>query len=125
MAKKYISMRNLKFMLHEVFDLSKINNLPKYKDYDAAAYDMILAAAKDLSDRYLYPIFREMDKQKAYYDEETGTVKVHPGLPKAIKALADGGWIGSYVSYDKGGQQMPQLLFNTGKLIMHLSLIHI
>ena len=86
MAKKYISMRNLKFMLHEVFDLSKINNLPKYKDYDAAAYDMILAAAKDLSDRYLYPIFREMDKKKAYYDEESGRVKVHPGLPKAIKA---------------------------------------
>ena len=119
MAKKYISMRNLKFMLHEVFDLSKINSLPKYQDYDAEAYNMTLAAAKDLSDRYLYPIFSEMDKKKAYYDEETGTVKVHPGLPKAIKALADGGWIGSYVAYDKGGQQMPQLLFNTGKLIMH------
>ena len=119
MAKKYISMRNLKFMLHEVFDLSKINTLPKYQDYDAAAYDMTLAAAKDLSDKYLYPIFREMDKKKAYYDETSGTVKVHPGLPKAIKALADGGWIGSYVDYDKGGQQMPNLLFTTGKIIMH------
>ena len=82
MAKKYISMRNLKFMLHEVFDLSKINSLPKYQDYDAEAYDMTLAAAKDISDTYLFPIFREMDKKKAYYDEETGTVKVHPGLPK-------------------------------------------
>ena len=60
-----------------------------------------------------------MDKKKAYYDEDSGTVKVHPGLPKAIKALAEGGWIGAYVEYEKGGQQMPQLLFTTGKLIQH------
>ena len=119
MANKYISIRNLKFMLHEVFDLEKINALSKFEDYDAEAYDMALAAVKDISDNYLYPIYREMDKKKAYYDEESGTVKVHPGLQKAIKALAEGGWIGPYASYEEGGQQMPVLLMNTARLIMH------
>ncbi len=119
MAKEYISIRNLKFMLHEVLDLDTINNLPKYQDYDAEAYDMAIDTIKDLSDTYLYPIFTEMDKKKAYYEEKDGEVKVHPGLQKAIKALGDGGWIGPYTSYEKGGQQMPQLLLNTAKLIMN------
>ncbi len=119
MAKEYISIRNLKFMLHEVLDLDIINSLPKYQDYDAEAYDMAIASVKDLSDTYLYPIFTEMDKKKAYYNEEDGQVKVHPGLQKAIKALGEGGWIGAYADYEKGGQQMPQLLLNTGRLIMH------
>jgi len=119
MAKEYISIRNLKFMLHEVLDLDTINSLPKYQDYDAEAYDMAIDTVKDLSDTYLYPIFTEMDKKKAYYDEKEGVVKVHPGLQKAIKALGDAGWIGAYTDYEKGGQQMPQLLLNTGKLIMN------
>jgi len=106
-------------MLHEVLDLEKINSLPKYQDYDAEAYDMAIDSVKDLSDTYLYPIFTEMDKKKAYYDEKDGAVKVHPELQKAIKALGEAGWIGAYTDYDKGGQQMPQLLLNTGKLIMN------
>ena len=60
-----------------------------------------------------------MDKKKAYYDEKEEVVKVHPDLQKAIKALGDSGWIGAYTDYEKGGQQMPQLLLNTGKLIMN------
>ena len=119
MAKEYISIRNLKFMLHELFDISKINSLPKYQDYDAEAYDMALAAVKDLSDTYLYPIFREMDKKKAYYDEKSGKVVVHPELQTAIKALAEGGWIGAYAGYEEGGQQMPQILMQSARLIMH------
>ncbi|MEM6319153.1 MAG: acyl-CoA dehydrogenase [Bacteroidota bacterium] len=119
MAKEYISMRNLQFMLHEVFDLETINSLSKYQDYDSEAYDMAIAAAKDIGDQYLYPIYREMDKNKAYFDESTGTVKVHPGLQNAIKALAEGGWIGPYATYEQGGQQMPQLLLNTAKLILN------
>ena len=106
-------------MLHEVFDLTKINTLSKFQDYDAEAYDMALDAAKDISDHYLFPSFREMDKKKAYYDEKSGVVKVHPALQKGIKALADGGWICPYASYEEGGQQMPTLLLSTARLIMH------
>ncbi len=106
-------------MLHEVLDLSKVNSLPKFQDYDTEAYNMALDTVKDLSDTYLFPIFREMDKKKAYYDEASGTVKVHPGLQKAIKALGEGGWIGTYATYEQGGQQMPNVLLNSARVIMH------
>jgi len=112
-------MRNLKFMLHEVLDTKTLTSLPRFEDYDAEAYDMALSAAKDIGDTYLYPIFTEMDKKKAYYDEKEGVVKAHPELQKAIKVLGEGGWIGAYADYEQGGQQMPQLLLQTGRLIMH------
>ncbi len=119
MAKDYINIRNLKFMLHEVLDLSILKKLPKFQDYDAEAYDMALDAVKDIADTHLFPIFTEMDKKKAFYDEKEEVVKVHPGLQKAIKALGEGGWIGAYADYDQGGQQMPNLLLNSGRVIMH------
>lgn len=119
MAKEYISMRNLRFMLHEVLDTTQLSKLPRFADYDAEAYNMALDAAKDIGDNYLYPIFTEMDKKKAYFDEKEGDVKVHPDLQKAIKVIGDGGWIGAYADYEKGGQQMPQLLLQSGRLIMH------
>jgi butyryl-CoA dehydrogenase len=119
MAKEYINIRNLKFLLFEVFNIQQVNDLPPYQDYDQEDYNMILEAAKNIGDQYLFPIFREMDQKKAYYDENDGNVKVHPGLSKALKVMADGGWIGANAPYEDGGQQMPLTLLNTGLLILY------
>lgn len=119
MADKYISIRNLKFMLHEVLDIEKITSFPKYEDYDAEAFDMAMDAAKDIGDKYLFPFYREMDQKKAYFDQESGEVIVHPALKKGIKAVAEGGWLGAYAPYELWGQQMPMVLHNTSLLIMH------
>ena len=119
MAKKYISIRNLKFLLKEVLDLEVIKKLPKFQEYDDATFDMTLDMAKDIGDNHLYPIFQEMDKKKSYYDEEEGVVKVHPKLYETIKILGEGGWICSYADYEQGGQQMPHVLLNAGRLILH------
>jgi len=117
--KKYISIRNLKFMLHEFLDLEKIKQLPKFQEYDDDTFGMILDMAKDIGDNHLYPIFSEMDKKKSYYDEKEGVVKVHPKLCEVIKILGEGGWICSYADYEEGGQQMPHVLLNAGRLILH------
>jgi len=119
MAKEYISIRNLKFLMSEVLEVDKLFLFTKFKDYDWEAFEMTLQASKDLSDKYLFPIFTEMDKKKAYYDETSKSVKAHPGLYQAIKALGEGGWIGSNSSYEQGGQQMPITLLNAGRMIQH------
>lgn len=117
--KKYVSIRNLKFILHEFLDLEKIKALPKYQEYDDDTFGMVLDMAKDIGDNHLYPIFSEMDKKKSYYDEKEGVVKVHPKLCEVIKILGEGGWICSYAGYEEGGQQMPHILLNAGRLILH------
>lgn len=117
MAKQYVSTRNLQFLLHEVFNSTQLNQFERYQDYDREAFDMMMEASKQLSDQYLFPYYTEMDKQKAYFED--GVVKVHPALKKAIKAIAEGGWISANKSYEQGGQQMPLVLLNAALLIMY------
>ncbi len=117
MANQYISTRNLKFLLHEVFEATSLNQYEYYQEYDKEAFDMTMDASKQLSDTKLFPYYTEMDKQKAYF--ENGTVKVHPQLKPIIKAIAEGGWISAHNSFEEGGQQMPLTLLNAALLIMY------
>ncbi len=117
MAQKYASLQNLKFLLHQVLKVTDLNQLPYYQDYDREAIDMALDAAKQIGDTYLFPFYRIMDRNKAYYQD--GEVKVHQSLKPAIKALADAGWISAHDDYDHGGQQMPFSVLNAGLFLFY------
>ncbi len=117
MSNTYVSTRNLKFLLHEVLQAEQLNRFPYFGDYDQEAIDMAIEAALQIGDTHLYPIYRDMDKNKAYFKD--GEVHVHPGLRTAIKAIADGGWITAPYDYDSGGQQMPYTIMNAGLLIFY------
>jgi alkylation response protein AidB-like acyl-CoA dehydrogenase len=117
MAESYVSLRNLKFLIHEVLDAPGLNRFEYYGDYDPAAFDMALDAAKQIGDTYLFPYYREMDKEKVRF--ENGEVKVHSSLRPAIKALAEGGWISAHDRYESGGQQMPFSLLNAALIVFY------
>jgi len=108
----YINTRDIRFNLFEVFNAPQLGQYERFQDYDAEAMQMAVDAAKQIGDQYLFPIYREMDKNKAYYKD--GEVHVHPKLREAIKAIGDGGWINAEVDYDDGGQQMPLIIKNAG-----------
>ena len=110
MASEYVSVSNLRFLLFDVLASPQLNRLGLYQDYDQEAYELALDAAKDIGDQFLFPIYREMDKNKAYHQD--GVVHVHPGLKAAIKAIAEGGWIAAPDDFEHGGQQMPLSLLN-------------
>lgn len=120
MINEYISVRNLKFLLYEVFDLNKIFEIERFQDFsEKETIELLLSTAKDLGDKHLYPLFKPVDKAKAYYDEKEKQIKVHPDTYKILQMIGEGGWIGSYADYDSWGQQMPHVVYNAGKLIMH------
>lgn len=112
MINDYISLRNLRFLIHEVLNGASVNRFDYYQDYDVEAFDMALDAAKQIGDQYLFPFYTDQDKQKAYYKE--GVVYVHESMRPAIKAIAEGGWIAAHDTYDWQGQQMPFTLLNAG-----------
>ena len=112
MADQYYSIRNLKFLTHEVFNLAQVNQFERYKEYDKEAIDMALDAAKQIGDRLLFPIYTAMDKQKAVYDK--GVVYVHPQLQTIMRSIAAGGWIAAGDDYEYEGQQMPLSVLNAG-----------
>ena len=108
MASKFISERNLKFLLHEVFDVASLTQYEYYKEYDGKMLDMVLKAAMELAGGLLWPICQEMDKNPP---ELVGDhIKVHSSVKKLLEESGTGGWIGDDIPFEWGGQQLPQMI---------------
>lgn len=117
MTNEYASLRNLKFLLSEVLEVDKLSAYPFFAAYDQEAIDLTLDAAKQTADRYLYPYYRIMDKEKAVFQD--GEVKVHPAMGPGIRAIAEGGWISAAHAFEAGGQQMPHTLLNASLFLFY------
>jgi alkylation response protein AidB-like acyl-CoA dehydrogenase len=108
MASKFISERNLKFLLHEVFDVASLTQYDYYKEYDDKMLDMVLKAAMELAGGLLWPLCHEMDKNPP---ELVGDqIKVHSSVRKLLEESGTGGWIGDDIPFEWGGQQLPQMI---------------
>lgn len=105
MAEKFISDRNLKFLLHEVFRIEELIRYPYYEDHSKEIFDMILDTALKVSKDKLFPILEEMDTDQPEFVD--GHVTVHPNVRDLMNEFGEGGWINANFSYDLGGQQLP------------------
>ncbi|MGB3800437.1 MAG: acyl-CoA dehydrogenase [Lewinella sp.] len=112
---QYISLRNLKFILHEVLDLSELQASERFGGFDDEAIDFSLEAAGQLADQYLWPVYREMDKNKAYFKD--GEVHVLPAVGEGMRAMGESGWLSAAWGFEEEGQQMPLTVQNAGSLI--------
>ena len=108
MAAKFVSERNLKFLLYEVFDLEALTEHDYYSEHTRKGFDLVLKAAVKLAKDLLYPIFEEMDQ--AQPELVDGELHVHPDVRKIMREFGEGGWITSTVPFDRDGEQLPHLL---------------
>jgi len=108
MAEKFISERNLKFLLYEVFDVESLLQLEYYADHSRQEFDMILETAMRMGMDLFKPILTEMDRNQPEY--VNGSVKVHQGVEKIMRECGSGGWIGATFPYELGGQQLPEMV---------------
>ena len=80
MATKYISLKNLRFLMHEVHDVAYFTkNFDYFKQHDPETFDFMLDAAKAIGDKELHPFYQEMDR-KHVPDVVDGVTKVHPQI---------------------------------------------
>ena len=108
MASKFISERNLRFLLYEVFDVASLTQYDYYKEYDGKMLDMVLKAAMELAGGLLWPICQEMDKNPPQWVDDQ--IKVHPSVRKLLEESGTGGWLGDDIPFEWGGQQLPQMI---------------
>ena len=108
MTSKFFSERNLRFLLHEVFDVGSITRYGYYKEYDGNMLDMVLKAATEVAEGLLFPVFQEMDKNPPEWVGDQ--IKVHPSMKKFLDECGTGGWIGDDIPFEWGGQQLPQMI---------------
>lgn len=110
MATKFISMRNLKFLIYEVFDADGLTKYDYYSQHNRKMFDMVLDAGMKLAVKLLFPLFEEMDRKPPEF--EAGSVKVHPQVRELMKQYGEGGWIASTFSEEFDGEQLPLLVAN-------------
>ena len=108
MAERFVSERNLRFLLYEVFDASSLVKYPRYADHSREVFDMILETALKVGKDLFKPAFREMDKNQPEFVD--GRVKVHPKVKEIMRICGEGGWISATAPADLGGQQLPSLV---------------
>ena len=108
MAEKFISDRNLKFLLYEVFDVESLLKYPRYAEHSREVFDMVMETAMKMGKDLFQPIVAEMDKNPPEY--VGGEVHVHPAVKNIMREAGAGGWIGSTFDCELGGQQLPEMV---------------
>ncbi len=108
MATKFVSERNIKFLLYEVFDVESLTKYEYYAEHNRKMFDMVLKAAVKLGKDLLFPLFEEMDRNPP--ELVNGEVRVHPAVRTIMKEFGEGGWISSRVPFDQDGEQLPALV---------------
>jgi len=107
-AAKFVSERNIKFLLYEVFDLESLTKYEYYSEHNRKMFGMVLKAAVKLGKDLLFPIFEEMDRHQP--ELVNGEVKVHSSVKTIMKEFGEGGWIASRVPFDQDGEQLPNMV---------------
>ncbi len=116
MAEKFVSERNLKFLLYEVFDTPSLSQYPYYAEHSRESFDMALETAMKMGKNLIKPKLSEMDKNPPEF--VNGRVKVHPVVRSIMKECGEGGWIAAPFPFDLGGQQLPLMISGACRFIL-------
>lgn len=108
MGEKFLSERNLKFLLYEVFDAESLTRYPYYEEHSRDIFDMAIATALKVARDLLRPNLQEMDKKPPQF--MNGIARVHPAIKCFMKECGEGGWIGAFLPRELGGQQFPRII---------------
>lgn len=115
MATRFVSERNIRFLLYEVFDAESLTRCDYYSQHSKKMFDMVLDAAVKLAKDMLFPLFGEMDRNQP--ELKDGEVKVHPSMKKILRQYADGGWLTSTVPLEQDGEQLPHMVADVCEFI--------
>ena len=108
MAKEYIDMDTLKYLVYDVHGLEEMLSYERFQDHDRESLNLYLDSVKEFSDRELFPYIKEMDENPAYHKDKT--VMVHKQVAVMMQKGGEMGLIAAPFDYDIGGLQIPFMM---------------
>ncbi|WP_424629120.1 acyl-CoA dehydrogenase C-terminal domain-containing protein [Bradyrhizobium sp. SYSU BS000235] len=102
-------VEDMNFLLNDVFQIDRYNNLPGFSDASADVREAILDEAAKFSEQVLQPLNSVGDLEGCKRHDDA-RVTTPTGFKEAFKQLADGGWIGLSAPAEFGGQGLPTTL---------------
>src|SRR6188768_3170593 len=102
-------VEDVSFLLNDVFQIDRYNNLPGFADASADVREAILDEAAKLSEKVLQPLNRIGDLEGCKRADD-GSVTTPKGFKDAFRQVAEGGWLGLSAPTEYGGQGLPVTL---------------
>ena len=112
---RFVSARNIRFMIREVFDAGALTAHPYYDRHTPKMFDMVIDEAVTLATQLMYPVFAQMDQNPPVF--ENGQVKVHRAVKKIMAEFGQGGWIASGFPESHGGEQIPLIIRSAASFV--------
>ena len=110
MAEYQAPLRDMRFLLNEIFDApGQWASLPDLSEnVDPETADAILEEAGKIAAGSLAPLNQQGDEEGCHWDN--GTVTTPEGFKEAYQTYAEGGWVGLGGDPNYGGMGMPKSL---------------
>jgi acyl-CoA dehydrogenase len=97
------------FLLNDVFDYRRYDNLPGFSEAPIDIVEAVLSEGAKLAEEVLQPLNRSGDMEGCTRHAD-GSVTTPKGFKEAYKAFAEGGWVGIAGDPAYGGQGLPNFL---------------
>ena len=102
-------VEDVNFLLNDVFQIDRYDNLPGFSDASSDVREAILGEAAKLAEEVLQPLNRVGDLEGCKRAED-GSVTTPTGFKDAFRQVAEGGWLGLSAPTEYGGQGLPVTL---------------
>ncbi len=102
-------VEDVRFLLNDVFQIDRYNNLPGFADASADVREAILSEAAKFSEQVLQPLNRVGDLEGCVRHDD-GRVTTPKGFKEAYQQFGEGGWVGLSGPVEFGGQGLPATL---------------
>ncbi|NLW03858.1 MAG: acyl-CoA dehydrogenase, partial [Pseudomonadaceae bacterium] len=109
MAMYKAPLRDMQFVLNEVFEAEKVwSSMPATEGIDLDTVNAILEGGAKIAENELFPINLSGDAEGVKF--ENGKVTTPAGFKEAWNTLAEGGWLGLGGNPEYEGMGMPKML---------------
>ena len=111
MPQYHPPIRDMQFLLHEVFDaVDTLKQLPKHADIDADTINAVLEEGGKFASQVTAPLNLSGDAEGCTLDKTTHAVTAPKGFKQAYAQYVEGGWPALSCDPAYGGQGLPQLV---------------
>src|ERR1043165_4206628 len=102
-------VEDVNFLMNDVFQIDRYDNLAGFSDASSDVREAILGEAAKLAEEVLQPLNRVGDLEGCKRADD-GSVTTPKGFKDAFKQVAEGGWLGLSAPTEFGGQGLPVTL---------------
>ena len=108
MTAYHAPLRDLRFVLHELLQLEKYQNVPAFAEASRETVDAILEEGARIAEEVLFPLNRGGDEEGCHFED--GEVATPQGFKEAYRTYREAGWVGLDGDPEFGGAGLPQVV---------------